>query len=281
MAAAAGFSAAAACVLYAVFTSKSSTAAVGLLFVPVYGAAAGALSYAVAFAVLHVRAIARRERSVLSTGTLLATATLALVGWGALCYALRASSLAIAGNPVSSEAALREQRARWLPWGRADVDLALAKNPGTPVALLDLLAREGNASVAAAVAENASTPVATLEWIASGPRSYDRDGGLARNPNLPPALMEKIASVTLASFQGKVEYELYQTFVLAGLVRHKRLPPALFERLAAWPDPAYFLAVAVVYADASTCTQIARFANSDNAVLASTAAGQLQRKNCP
>jgi hypothetical protein len=80
----------------------------------------------------------------------------------------------IAKNPV-------DMGARW----------AVAKNPHTPVEVLELLAKDEINLVRALVATNPSTPPSVLEKF-FGDEKIVRDG-LSGNPNTPPKLMKILA----------------------------------------------------------------------------------------
>jgi len=132
------------------------------------------------------------------------------------------------------------------------------------------------------IGANPGTPLATLEKIAAGSRNYERVAGVAENPQITPAIAERLANVVQKDFRDELEYKLYQTFVLAALARNPATPQAVFDRLAARDQPEYFLAVAIIYAERSTCAQIARAGETgrENEVLRSTAQSQLKRRGC-
>lgn len=278
-----GFLCAAAWVIYAVFTSTSSTAAIGLIFVPVYGTAAALLAVALLFAVLTLNdALAQR----ISWGSP------RIVGAGAIFCAVLAfagsvwqyrDAHAIASNPRSSPEALIAVSQRWIPLWSEDVVTALAKNPSTPPKLLEAIVRAGAGhQLVSLVGANPNTPLELLESIASGPPAYERLAGLAENPKITPAIAARLAGVQRKDLRDDLDHRLYQTFVLAALARNPATPQAVFDRLAAQDKPEYFLAVAVIYAERASCAQIRRAGETggDNQVLRNTAAGQLKRRGC-
>lgn len=277
----AGFLCATAYVLYAVFTSTSSTAAIGLLFVPVYGVLAAVIGWALVYVGFSFAdAIAGRQswRSghMLAASVLLAIALLVISA-----LLLFRNALAVARDPQATPEMLTEISQSWLPLGRRDVDEALLKNPAAPAALLAAAVDAGTDNYLVTLAgAHPNTPMASLEKIAAGPLSYDRVAGLAGNAHLTPAMAQRLANVSRGNFPGDVEYKLYQTMVLAALARNPATPQDIFDRLAAREAPEYFLSVAVIYAARSSCAQIARAGASGNDVLYSTAQSQLKKRGC-
>lgn len=276
-----GFLCATAWVLYAVFASTSSTAAIGLLFVPVYGVLAAMIGWAVVYiGFSFADAISGRQswRSghMLTASVLLA---IALLVTGALL--LFRNALAVAGDPRATPEMLMEISQSWLPLGRRDVDEALLKNPATPAAVLTAVVDAGRDNYLVSLAgAHPNTPLAALEKIAAGPLTYARVAGLAGNAHLPPALAQRLADVSRDNFSGDIEYKLYQSIVLAALARNPATPQEVFDRLAAHGKPEYFLSAAIVYSTRASCAQIARVAQSDNEVLRNTAQSQLKERGC-
>ncbi|MBX3651829.1 MAG: hypothetical protein KF771_10710 [Burkholderiales bacterium] len=279
--AAAGFLLAAAWVLHAVFTSTSSTAAIGLIFVPFYGLGGAILGCAVAyvgFALADVFAGRRAWHSspVLFSGLLLAAA--ALFGSTLL---LERNALAVALDPRAPPEMLEEISRSWIPLGRRNVDIALMKNPATPAALLTAVVEDGRDGYLVSLAgAHVNTPLPVLEKIAAGPIGYERMGGLATHPRLTPAMAERLANVGPGDFGSGVEYKLYQTYVLAALVRNPATPQAVFDRLAAREAPEYFLALAVLRSPRASCRQLAQTGSTGGEVLHSTAMSELKRRGC-
>jgi hypothetical protein len=280
----AGFLGGAAWVLQAVFTSDSSTAAIGLLFLPVYGGLAALLGCAVV-SVGFVAVDLRAGRLAWGSGRVLAASAfvaVAVLFGGAVL--LQRNALSVASDPRSMPEKLVAVSQRRIPLWREEVLLALAKNPATPPALLADMAVQGRSSqLLSLIGAHPATPQSVMEALIDGPRHYERDAGLAENPRLMPAIAARLAGASRADFRDDLEYQLYQTFVLAALARNPATPPAVFDRLAAWDKPEYFLAVAVIYADRANCAQIARAGESggDNPVLRNTAQSQLKKRGCP
>jgi hypothetical protein len=279
----AGFLIATAWVLYAVFTSESSTAAIGLIFVPLYGVLAALIGCVVVYVGFTAADVLAGRLAWGSVRVLTASAFVALaVLFGGAVFLYR-DALAIAENPQSPPDELMAVSQRWIPLWQLEVFLALAKNPATPGVLLTAMAEQKESShLVSLIGANPGTPVATLEKIAAGSRSYERVAGVAENPQITPAIAGRLVDVARKDFRDDLEYKLYQTFVLAALARNPSTPQPVFERLAAWDKPEYFLAVAVIYAERATCAQIARAGETggENAVLRSTAQSQLKRRGC-
>jgi len=277
----AAFMAGAAWVFHAVFTATNSTAAIGLLFVPVYGGIAAALACAAAYVFFTV---ADWRAGCLSGGwprlLLAAAIVVAGTGWGG-AYWLYRDAMGIASDPSASPQALIEVSKRRVPLWSEDVVEALAKNPATPPNLLTAIVKAGAGHyLVSLVGANPNAPLSLLEDIAAGPLGYERVAGLAGNPRITPGIAERLGGVKRADFRSDIEYRLYQTFVLAELVRNPATPKPLFDRLAAWEQPEHFLAVAVIYAERASCEQIRRAAQGGSEVLNNTARSQLHQRGC-
>lgn len=279
----AGFLLATVFVVYAVFASTNSTAAIGLILIPVYGVIAALIGCAVVytgFAAADVMAdrLTWRSPQALTASVFVAVALL----FGAAVLPYR-DALAVASNPDSSPDQLMAVSQRWIPQWRVEVFVALAQNPSSPGVLLAAMAeqRESHALVSL-VGANPGTPVATLEKIVASSRSYERVAGVAENSQITPAIAERLANVMPKDFRDDLEYRLYQTFVLAALARNPATPQPVFDQLASRYNPEYFLAVAIIYSDRASCAQIARAgeAGGDNEVLRTTAQSQLRRRGC-
>jgi len=279
--AAAGFLCATAWVLYAVFTSTSSTAAIGLLFVPVYGVLAAVIGWAVVYVGFSFADAIAGRQSWRSGRMLAASVLLAIALFVITALLLFNNALAVARDPQATPEMLQEISRAWLPLGRRDVDAALLKNPLTPAAVLVAVVDGGRENYLVSLAgAHPNTPMAMLEKIAAGPLAYDRVAGLAGNGRLTPSMAQRLADVSRGLFPSEVEYSLYQTYVLAALVQNPATPQDVFDRLAMRERPEYFLAVAIVYSKRASCEQIARVVKSDNEVLRSTAQSQLRARGC-
>lgn len=276
----AGFAAGAALLLHAVFTSTRSTAAIGLLFVPLYGVlgalvGGAAVHVGLAAADLAAGRIAWRSGSALAAVVLFAGGLLFGSAWLQQRHAL-----AVAGNPQATPEMLQEISAAWIPLWRHDVDSALARNPATPAALLAALAGSADGHLVALAGAHPGTPLPVLESIAAGTYDYERMSGLAKNPRITRPMAERLAAAVRGDFPGDVEYRLYQTYVLASLAGNPATPQDVFDRIAAREAPEYFLAVAIIYAKRSTCAQIARAGSTGSEVLHNTAQSQLRQRGC-
>jgi hypothetical protein len=281
LAALAGFLLAAAWVLQAVFNSTSSTAAIGLIFVPFYGLGGAVLGCAVAyvaFVLSEARAGRKAWRSapVLVSGLLLAAA--ALFGSALL---LQRHALTVASDPRATPEMLEEISRSWIPLWRRNVDIALVKNPAAPAALLAAVVEDGRDGYLVSLAgAHPNTPLPVLEKIAAGPLGYERMGGLATQPRITPAMVERLVNVSRGDFRHDVDYRLYQTYVLAALLRNPAISQDVFDRIAARESPEYFLALAVLRSPRASCSQVARAGSTGGEVLHSTALSELKRRAC-
>lgn len=209
-----GFTVATAYVLYAVFTSSSSTAAIGLIFIPVYGGAA---------ALLALGALYLWKKNTY-TRILLAI----FITFTAAAYYHKQSLIRQAKDPQTEAVVLTAIPRQWIPFGRHDVLVALAGNQAAPGELLHELSQLPDSEVQGTVAQNPSTAAATLNMLLQKPKDYYLFGALALNPNLTQLQIDSILQVESAMFASPTEYRLYQNSVLGPLARHPNLSETQF-----------------------------------------------------
>jgi len=268
----AGALAAAALSVKGIFSSGSSTAALGFLAVPFIAAVAavvtGIWGAALGHVVLHLRGRVHSLRPVLIAAILAAASLPVTVG-----YELwRGVSLerAVAQTRGMNAAQLEESFAV-SPWRRDRFFLgAIAQNPNAGAALLGRIAqiedtdlyepmgslwdvmgenRKGLA-VMRLVARHTNTSAATLQALETGPRAGDLLYELLANPNTPEGVLAKHAGDTnyLAEWglalnpntPAAVMERLSRSsniYSRMNLTYNKATPREILERLARDPDP--------------------------------------------
>ena len=282
----AGFLGATVFILQAVFTSTSSTAAIGLIMIPFYGFPAAGAGWALvysAFALFDLRSgrATWNSRNVQFAAVFLTALVLAGLGFFA-----QQRALAVAKNPESTSQALEAVSQRWIPWGSREVEIALAQHPSTPPAILERLALSSDDAVVQQVGANANTTLAALEGIAAGALTYERVSGLAGNQKISRAIMEKliVAAMNDSNAADSVRQGLYKTYVLSALAANAALPQDLFDRVAASDSPTHFLVLAVINAPRANCLQMSRLLESapalENASLYNTILNKMTGKDC-
>ncbi len=282
----AGFAGAAAFIVHAVFTSSSSTAAIGLIFIPIYGFLGASVCWTLVYSIFAWLDLHSGRTSWQSRNVLFALLFSVFLLFSAVGLFLQQGALTIAKDPASTPQDLEAVNQRWIPWGRRDVDIALAQHSETPPALLESLAESGSDAIVQQVGANTNTPLAVLEKIANGPLTYERVTGLAGNHNLSRAIMEKLlaASKHEVNAADPVRLSLYKTYVLSALAANAALPQDLFDRLAATDSPVHFLVLAIINAPNANCDQIARLLASgssiENASLYNTIINKMTAKGC-
>jgi len=203
-----------------------------------------------------------------------------------LGFFVQQRALAIAKNPASAPQALEAVSQSWIPWGRREVEIALAQHPSTPPAMLERLAMSGDDAVVQRAGANANMPLAALEGIAAGPLTYERVTGLAGNQKISHAIMEKLIAAAMNDSHAAdpVRQGLYKTYVLSALAANAALPQDLFERVAAGDSPTHFLVLAVINAPRASCLQMSGLLVSapalENASLYNTILSKMTGKDC-
>lgn len=282
----AGFIGATAFIVHAVFTSTSSTAAIGLLFIPIYAFPAAGVGWALVYTIFALLDLSSGRSSWKSKNVRVAAVFLGAFLVAGQSFFVQQSALSVAKNPAAMPQELEEISQRWIPWGRREVDIALAQHPSTPSAILEALVESGDNAIVQQVGANASTPPAVLEKIAAGPLTYERVAGLAGNRNISRAIMEKLIAATTsdANVADPVRHGLYKTYALAVLAANAVLPQDLFDRLAAIDSPTHFLVLALINAPNANCAQMMRLLASEpsmeNASLYNTVLNKMTGKDC-
>lgn len=261
-----GFTVSTVLVLYAVLTSDSSTAVIGLIFVPVYGALAALL----ALGALYLWKKNQFTRLLL----------VILMSLSAAAYYRKHSMMRQATDPQAEAATLTTLTQSWIPFGRQDVLLALAGNPAAPGELLHELSQLPDSSIQGAVAQNPATGMATLNMLLQKPKDYYLFGALALNPNLTESQIDIILQVDSAMFPSPTEYRLYQNSVLGPLARHPNLSEVQFQTLLNWPQPEYFLVYGLIESGRADCAWLQKQATERTDALQGNASTQLQEQNC-
>ncbi|MBL8173115.1 MAG: hypothetical protein JNK48_00510 [Bryobacterales bacterium] len=254
--------------LWAIFHSKSSTAAIGILFVPLLmglAAPVGALLGAMAHQAAHRGTGIWGVASIAGLAVATATVCVAVVHIlefrqmeaesrpEALVQAARDNLAqrdyfvlaAIAENPKAPQsllleialypdAGLHEKRGGWIN-SYDDDQLAVMRkvirNRNAPVAALLKLSESKNEYVLGDIAQEQRTPVEILRRLWSQPHSYLVDWGLAVNPSTPVEILE--------SMPFEKDKSIAQL-----LARNTSAPAAVLERLGRHTDAIVRSAVA-------------------------------------
>jgi hypothetical protein len=275
-----GFVLASAFLVRAIFQSTSSTAAVGFLFLPVFGGIGAVLGGICAFLFFTFKDFFTNREETSPARVFLALA-LVLLGAGTLVlWGQESAALELAKNQSAGAEELRLVSERRFFLRKDAVEEALAANPSTPLPVLEKFVRGPAPRLWNTVGANPGISVELLTEIVSGPLSYDKVAGAAGNPKLTQASIARLAGVGPENFPGKVEYELYQTFVLAALARRPDLPQEILDRLARWEAPEYFLVVALISSPRISCSQLERFLGNESQVLAGMVERELKKRDC-
>lgn len=254
--------------LWAIFHSTSSTAAIGVIFIPIMmaiaapvGALLGVMTYEVRF---HTRSVAG---AVSLVGLVVVAVAAGQTGLhvaefhglraetdpGALGRAASAklaerdyfTLAAIAANPHTPRASLleiasyddpglHEKRSGWVNSIDKDqlaVVRKVIRNPNAPVEALRKLAESKNEYVLGDVAQERRTPEDLLRALAARRHGYLVNWGLAANPSVPAEILQQLPYET---DKGVAQFLAYNSST----------PVPVLEKLAAHPDAIVRSAVA-------------------------------------
>ncbi len=234
--------------LYGIFTSTNSTAAIGFLFVPVYaliGAILGGL-------VEHVFFLIQKKRALLSKLSAFYLIVLFIMGF----YVFHKM----------------EERQ----------NLAAAEKPQTSVIELKKLLETGDGALQRKVLANPSLPVEVVRDLFKVNKArYDIASDIIHGPHLENEMVSEMIRLVPDNFPSKVEYELYQTYVWATLVRKKKVSSEHIHEFAAKPSPQHFLILALLESDELSCEEKKKFLPQTNAVLENAILQSMSKTGCP
>ncbi|QOJ19640.1 MAG: hypothetical protein HRU77_02345 [Gammaproteobacteria bacterium] len=111
----AGFIGAAVYIVHAVFTSDSSTAAIGLIFIPVYGFPAAGAGWALVYTIFALLDLSSGRSSWKSKNVRIATVFVGVFSFAGFSFFVQHSALSVAKHPDSTPQALEEISQRWIP----------------------------------------------------------------------------------------------------------------------------------------------------------------------
>lgn len=194
--------------LWAIFQSRSSTAAIGILFLPFYGVFAGSMAW------LH-RQLVRAERQWLR-GLGWFCLALALVPPGALVYS-GLETMALNRSRDAQHQANQAEIDRY----RSELKAALAENPGREAAVIEALisANLNNRNFLLPLLETPFVAPATLDRLAA-----TDDLGIAlsavRNPACPPATLSRV-----------YHQHSYPDYFFQAIAAHANTPPEVLVDL--------------------------------------------------
>ncbi|MBX9916053.1 MAG: hypothetical protein K2Y07_02255 [Nitrosomonas sp.] len=282
----AGFLGATVFILQAVFTSTSSTAAIGLIMIPFYGFPAAGAGWALVYSAFALLDLCSGRATWNSRNVQFAAVFLTALVLAGLGFFAQQRALAVAKNPASTPQALEAVSQRWIPWGCREVEIALAQHSLAPPAILEKLALSSDDAVVQHAGANANMPLAALERIAVGPLTYERVAGLAGNQKISRAIMEKLIAAAMndSNAADPVRQGLYKTYVLSALAANAALPQDLFDRVVASNSPTHLLVLAVINAPRANCLQMSGLLESapalENAGLYNTILNKMTEKDC-
>jgi hypothetical protein len=174
--------------ILSISTSKSSTAAVGYVFLPFYAAFMGAFGFlagwCAGYFLVWFRSPAKTGRLQAIVAALVPVIMIILAAWSLIASSHRSAMREAARNPHTAPEDLGKLAESTNEYVLGDV----AGNPKLPEAALRKLANHGGYLVEWGLAHNRSTPTDILSRLASSANEYTR-GNVAANPNSPADIL--------------------------------------------------------------------------------------------
>jgi len=220
--------------LYAYFSSGSSTSALVFVWSPIFELVLLGILYAAWRSYLVLLTVFSGARSLSEPQSLMSTVYLLVFVLGVLFLSVGGGLLYKAGSDSTQPTSLTWIAKSFL--GKTEpFQQALAKNPSTPSEVLWLLADSNSSNVVRDVGIHKNAPIILLRHIAGSTNKirYVRVWGVARNPNTPPDLLQDLYNQTPKSTgEGWNESKHYQFSVWPGVAGNSNTSEELLEKLS-------------------------------------------------
>lgn len=288
--------------LVLIFSSKSSTAAIGIIFVPVYTGIAALVSFFVVRALIRLKEVGSFTNPASILPIVVITVFVAAIFFYFYTsnlfdiavdknssaeelqavfnnrFATTTAKASLAGNPNISvelmEAMIRDNN--WV------VLQELVKNPNIPVELLVKLAKNENMRIVGGAARNPNTPLEVLLDIASTKTNPDALSGVAANGKTPVYILLKLTEIpdfsktSTSSIQANARTSIYKTRVYGALAKNPNSTPEILDKISYAGD--LHIAILLARNPNTSCETFARLAQEKASGAIKTSA--VYRKKC-
>jgi hypothetical protein len=156
----------------------------------------------------------------------------------------------------------------------------IIENSSLPVSLQKEVMNNSNSYLVGLMGENPSLSQEILESLVNEKPSYERQFGIAQNPNLMERQMVKLLKVKKQDFGSDAEFRLYQTFVMAPIVRRKDLTENAFSNLKDFSLPEVFLQYAILESPFLQCKNFQNFSHQNNPVIEAAIENKFRLLEC-
>jgi hypothetical protein len=207
---------------HAILTSRSSTAAIGFVFLPFYAAALAIVAFVVSWSVLYVGWFIFQRvqgKPVRSTSVTILTSAVVLLGWAGYVAQVKIARHRLLDEAESGYNVDRLDIILTEGVSSQDFDVLanLAKNPSTPANDLALLydfckprisqLGGSESSILLPLARNPHTPPEVLTFLATSRQSWIRDS-VVRNPSTPISTLRQLTADQDETVKGQAKGEL-------------------------------------------------------------------------
>ena len=238
--------------IFQILNSTSSTAGVGLLFLPVFFVGGGVL-LSLPFWVFRLGRVFRQTGALRVLGAmLLIVGSVFMLAWVGLSHHLSLKFVRESGRTSSELARVVLSRPFW---GHERLLEEILRHPAVDQGLLETIWSSSRAT-GAIRNQVLAHPAAHKDWMLSvilARVDYSAYAAIASNPNLNAETLRELANRSLA-YEGP-ERKLIHTYVLAELIRREDLPDDLRQNILQVQNPEYFLVFALAQSPQITCPQ--------------------------
>ncbi len=266
--------------VFGIVRSTSSTAAVGILFLPFFAALGGLAGGIVGFVVDSLWQVCQKKISLLSWQILLSLGVVVLAVMSSVRWNKERAILERIEKSEVSEQELVELYGEKYLFFPDSILQEIIKSPKITVDIQKSILASGNLGHIGRLAENANIADEVFMEIVKLAPSYQVHYAVAGSPKLNAAQVEHLLINEASRFASVTEFQLYQTYVLTKLVNRKDLTPEQFRKIVTIAKPEAFLLYALLASPHLGCTDFAGFSSHDNPVLETAIQTKREQLGC-
>ncbi len=264
-----------------IFQSTSSTAAVGLILLPVFVLIGALVGYFLGFVLDSFQLLLRRKIRLFSWRIFLSLLGIILFSFGLTLRQQEKLLLKrLQEGSVSTNELPEIFRGKYSFFSK-EIRTKILSLPNLPIEIQNEVLESGSKDDIGLLGQNQDVDLTILEKIVSLDPHYAVHFGAAENTKLKPSLLDRLLVVDAQRFPSETEFHLYQTFVLANLVKRNDFTSAQFQLLSKIKHPETFLLYAMLDSPYLTCGHFQNFDSQGNQVVEAAISAKKSSLRCP
>jgi hypothetical protein len=264
-----------------IFRSTSSTAAIGILFLPFFAALGGLAGGVLGFVIDSTTQVLQKKITPFSWQMLVTYFVVIAVGFGSVRWQKESAVLEkLKGSQVSEQELIELYYGKHLFYPDSILQ-EIIRSPKIPLEVQKAILAGGKPGLLGRLAENPNIAEEIFSDIALMKPDYQTHYAVAESPKLKAAQMEHLLVTEVNRFPSSTEFHLYQTYVLAKLVKRQELTEAQFRKVVGIPEPETFLLYALLESPYLRCANFSGFSGGQNPVLENAIQAKREKLGCP